>query len=125
MLFWFFMLLTALLIPGIMVAVGRIFMKKAPEKINSVYGYRTAMSMKNKDTWEFAHKMLGLVWYSLGKPTFVISLLAMLLVVRQTEEVAGIVAVSLAILQLIPLFASIFVVEKALKATFDQKGNRK
>ena len=125
MLFWFFMLLTALLIPGIMIAVGRAFTKKAPEKINSVYGYRTAMSMKNKDTWEFAHKMCGLVWYTLGKPVFVFSLLAMLLVVRQTEKVVGIVAVSLAILQLIPLFSSIFVVEKALKVTFDKNGRRK
>ena len=30
----------------------KIFMKKAPKEINSVFGYRTSMSMKNKDTWD-------------------------------------------------------------------------
>ena len=38
-------------------------MKKAPKEINSVFGYRTSMSMKNKDTWEFAHKYCGKVKY--------------------------------------------------------------
>ena len=36
----------------------KIFMKKAPKKINSVFGYRSSMSMKNKDT---LHRMNGRV----------------------------------------------------------------
>ena len=31
------------------------------EDVNFVFGYRTSMSMKNKDTWEFAHKYCGKV----------------------------------------------------------------
>ena len=48
--FWIFMLIMDLLLPFTMIGFGRYFMKKAPKEINSVFGYRTSMSMKNKDT---------------------------------------------------------------------------
>ena len=34
--------------------VGFIMYKFPPKKINSLYGYRTATSMKNQQTWDFA-----------------------------------------------------------------------
>ena len=46
--FWIFMLIMDLLLPFTMIGSGRYFMKKAPKEINSVFGYRTSMSMKNK-----------------------------------------------------------------------------
>ena len=52
--FWFFMLISNLLIPFTMILWGKYFMKKAPDKISGVFGYRTSMSMKNRNTWEFA-----------------------------------------------------------------------
>ena len=64
--FWIFMLIMDLLLPFTMIGFGKYFMKKAPKEINSVFGYRTSMSMKNKDTWEFAHKYCGKVWYVCG-----------------------------------------------------------
>lgn len=36
--------------PVTMVGFGRLFMAKAPKNINMLFGYRTAMSMKNRDT---------------------------------------------------------------------------
>ena len=75
--FWIFMLIMDLLLPFTMIGFGRYFMKKAPNEINSVFGYRTSMSMKNKDTWEFDHKYCGKVWYvcgSLGSVGTLISL---------------------------------------------------
>lgn len=60
--FWFFMLIMDLLTPIIMIGFGRYFLKDAPKEINPVFGYRTAMSMKNRDTWEFVHKYLGKIW---------------------------------------------------------------
>ena len=56
--FWIYMFFMVLTIPAIMIIFGRIFMKKAPEKINWVFGYRTRRSMMNKDTWAFAHKYI-------------------------------------------------------------------
>ena len=48
--FWIYMLVMDLLIPLTMIIWGNYFMKKAPAQINSVFGYRTPMSMKNQDT---------------------------------------------------------------------------
>ena len=57
--FWIFMLIMDLLTPAIMIGFGRGFMKHPPKTINMVYGYRTSMSMKNKETWDFAHTGKG------------------------------------------------------------------
>ena len=66
MLFWIFMFLMSLLIPLSMILIGRLFSRSAPKQINSVFGYRTAMSMKNKDTWEFA-QYCGKTWSAVGR----------------------------------------------------------
>ncbi len=34
--------------------IGFIFKKFPPKKINSIYGYRTSSSMKNKKVWDYA-----------------------------------------------------------------------
>lgn len=64
--FWIFMLLMNLMIPLTMIGFGRSFMKNTPKEINAVFGYRTSISMKNKDTWEFAHRYCGKLWYVCG-----------------------------------------------------------
>ena len=60
--FWFFMLFMNLLMPLIMIGLGRYFMKNAPGNINIVFGYRTSMSMKNQEPWKFAHEYCGKLW---------------------------------------------------------------
>ena len=64
--YWFFMLAMNLLFPAIMIISGGYFMKKAPKEINYIFGYRTNMSMKNKDTWEFATNIWGNCGFALG-----------------------------------------------------------
>ena len=64
--FWVFMLIMDLLLPFTMIGFGKYFMTKGPKEINSAFGYRTSMSMKNHDTWEFAHKYCGKLWYIAG-----------------------------------------------------------
>ena len=49
--FWIYMLLMNLLNTFTLIGFGKHFMRKAPKEINEVFGYRTPMSMKNKDTW--------------------------------------------------------------------------
>ena len=44
----------------------KIFYEKGSKGNKFIFGYRTSMSMKNKDTWEFAHKYCGKVWYVCG-----------------------------------------------------------
>jgi len=42
------------MIPVIMIGVGYMMYKHPPKSINAIYGYRTARSMKNDETWKFA-----------------------------------------------------------------------
>ena len=123
--FWIFMLLMNLLIPFIMIGFGKYFSKSSPKEINYVFGYRTAMSMKNKDTWIFAHNYCGRIWYVVGWIMIPISVAVMLGAIGQSEDTVGTVGGILCYIQLIPLIISIFATEKALRKKFDKNGNPK
>lgn len=123
--FWFFMMIMDLLIPITMTGFGRYFMKKAPNEINAVFGYRSSMSMKNKDTWEFAHKYCGKIWYIFGMAMLPITVILMLLIVGKSEEYVGTVGGIVCGIQLIFLIGSIFPTETALKKNFDKNGKRR
>lgn len=121
--FWMFMFVCNLLIPIIMFGFGKYFEKHAPKEINGIFGYRTPMSMKNKDTWQFAHNYCGTLWKRIGLLLLVITSIVSLSTITLNEDGIGIVGGILCGIQLICLVGSIFLVEKALKKTFDKDGN--
>lgn len=123
--YWIFMFFMSMLLPVTMLGFGSLFKKSAPGKINSIYGYRTNMSMKNQDTWVFAHQYCGNLWFKWGKVTLLISAVVMIFVFGKSEDVVGGTGSLLVLLQLIPVIGVIFPTEKALKENFDAKGNRK
>ena len=123
--FWCFMLCMDLLLPLAMAVLGSSFMKKAPGKINSAFGYRTAMSMKNKDTWEFAHKYCGKVWLACGVVMLPASAAFMLPVMGESADRVGAAGAAVCAAQFIPLLGSLFLTEAALKKTFDKYGKRR
>lgn len=123
--FWVFMLISDLLIPAVMIGFGRVFLKHPPKEINGIYGYRTAMSMKNKETWEFAHKYCGKLWYVCGLALLPVTIAAMLLVLGKGEDTVGAVGAILCVIQMIPMIGSIFPTERALRKYFDKQGNPK
>ncbi len=122
--FWFFMLMMALLTPVLMLGFGNWALKGGPNEINGLLGYRTPMSMKNEDTWRFAHKMMGEVWLRWGAMMLPVSAAIMLMVIGKEMDIVAMVGGALAMLQLIPLVGSIVPVERALRKTFDKDGNR-
>ena len=123
--YWIFMLVINLLIPAIMIILGTIYAKRAPKQINYISGYRTAMSMKNQDTWEFAHHHFGKTWRILGWIIVFPSFIVMLLLYGKNEHTIGNYSIILIIIQTILLILSIIPTEVALKKTFDENGNRK
>ena len=123
--FWIFMLAMNLLFPLIMLVMGRYFMKKSPKEINYIFGYRTNMSMKNKDTWDFAHKYFGKRWFRLGWLLIPISVIPMLFVIGKGEDIIGTVGMVVMVIDLILLIVPIFPTERALKKTFDKDGNKR
>ena len=123
--FWIFMLAMNLLFPLIMIVMGRYFMKESPKEINYIFGYRTNMSMKNKDTWDFAHNYFGKLWFRLGWLLIPISVIPMLFVIGKVEDIIGTVGMVVMVIDLILLIAPIFPTERALKKTFDKDGNKR
>lgn len=123
--FWFFMLICDLLIPLVMIGFGRLFMKKAPAEINWAFGYRTTMSMKNRDTWEFAHKYIGKLWFFLGLILLVLSVIPLLFVLDRDVEAVGMVGIVVCFAQLVPMVGSIIPTEIALKRNFDSNGRKR
>lgn len=122
--FWLFMLVMDLLIPLMMIVFGKIFMKKSPRSINPVFGYRTTMSMKNRDTWEFAHRCCGRLWWRWGLAMLVLTIVPFLFLTGSREDTVSIVGGIICFVQLIPLIGTVFMTERALKRTFDRDGNR-
>jgi len=123
--FWFFMLFGELMIPVTMIFFGKRFLELAPKNINLWYGYRTKRSMKNRETWIFAHQYIGKLWLRLGWVTLIVSLVPMVLLYGKDIATVGNVGFVLVFLQLIPLVAPIIPTERALKRNFDQYGRRK
>ena len=124
-LFWLFVLVFDLLLPVVMIFFGREFMKNPPAEINPGYGYRTAMSMKNKLTWDFAQKHMGEIWYKAGRILLIPSVVPLLFVLGQDVGTVGMVGLMVSGVQLVVMLGSIVAVERELKKNFDKNGKRK
>ena len=123
--YWIFMLTMGLLFPAIMILFGAVFTKTAPKKINYIFGYRTDMSMKNRDTWEFAHKYIGRLWFRFGLLLIPITVIPMLFVIGNSENVVATVGLIVGFINTIVLIVPIFFTEKVLNKAFDKDGKRK
>ncbi len=122
---WAFMLACNLIVPGVMLVFGRKFIKQPPKAINSTYGYRTSMSMKNQETWDFAHQTCGALWQRTGRAMVPFVVLAQgLLLLCPTTESMCLWSLVPTMLEVVVLVATIFPVERALKRNFDGNGMR-
>ena len=132
---WVFSLICSLLAPLTMVLFGFLWKTRPPRDINSLYGYRTAMSSKNQQTWFFAHACISRLWRRLGLATLVLSIfvyglgsLALAgwrwsqLGVEENLDRTGFLILGIVTVQMIVLVGSIFPVERALKRRFDGEG---
>ena len=124
MLFWIFMLLMDLLMPLVMIILGHCFAKKPPRKINAAFGYRTAMSMKNKDTWEFAHKYFGKIWEAFGWFLLLVSAVIMFFALGKGITMVGIIGGAVSAVQLVVVIGTLLFTEIVLKKNFDKNGKR-
>jgi len=122
---WVFMLVMDLWIPIVMIVLGVIFKKRAPKKINFIFGYRSSMSMKNEDTWIFAHRYWGKIISIIGVAFIPGSVLSMVLVFGSDADTVNLVGTCVCVVQALAITCSIIPVEYALKREFDSNGNRK
>lgn len=123
--FWWFLFTCDLLIPVLMIAGGRMMWKHCSKSINGIVGYRTTRSMKNIDTWKFAHDYCGRLWWKIGWIMLVPSAVIHFPFYGSSENTLGTVSAVLCTIQCVVLVASIFPTERALKRNFTDEGIRK
>ena len=123
--FWWFLFVCNLMIPILMILLGKWMWKHCPESINVVLGYRTKRSMKNMDTWKFAHEYCGKLWWKLGWITLIPTIAIQIPFFHSNEDVVGIVGGIICTIHTILLIMSIFPTEAALKKTFHEDGTRR
>lgn len=121
--FWIFMTICNLMIPVLMIVMGKVFIKNPPKTINGIYGYRTSRSKKNQDTWNFAHLYCGKLWWKIGWGMLPLVIIGMLLAIRKNQDIVGGLSVVVVIVECITLVIAVFSVEKALGKKFDKDGN--
>lgn len=120
--YWLFMLAVILLMPLTMIIFGRHFMHNPPKDINGSYGYRTSMSMKSRETWDFSHRYFGKLWFILGLILLPLSAAAMLFLLGKSVGTIGNASIVIMAVQLVFVIVPIFPTEAALKRNFDFNG---
>lgn len=123
--FWWFVLVSDMLVPVIQIIAGWIMWKYCPSSINNVLGYRTKWSKKNQDTWEFAHKHCGRTWWKVGLVLLVLTVAVHIPFYGADEDTIGNLCLIVTGVQLVALIGSVFPTERALKRTFNEDGTRK
>lgn len=116
--FWWFMFLVDLLIPALMIIGGRMMWMHTPKNINGIIGYRTTRSMKNMDTWRFAHDYCGRLWWKIGWGILLPSVIVHVPFYGSPENTVGAVGGVLCTIQCIVLIVPIVLTENALKKNF-------
>lgn len=123
--FWIFMVVMVLLVPLTLMFFGCLFYYRPPKKINSIYGYRTKMSCKNQQTWDFAHRYCGKLWVLVGIVTSQLSFACMRMVMYADVDTIGIWGGVLVTVQCVLLILTIPLTERALRKNFDEYGIKK
>lgn len=113
-----------LLLPIIMFGCGHTWKRTGPKKINSMFGYRTARSMMNMESWHFAHRYIGALWRRCSVWLAALDVVFVLFFSRQNVNVMGIAALVAVGLQMAVLLGTIPITERALKQNFDEYGRR-
>ena len=123
--FWWFILVSDLLVPVIQIIAGWMMWKHSPGAVNNFLGYRTKWSKKNQDTWKFAHEHCGRTWWKVGLALMVLTVVAHIPFYGADEDTIGNLCLIVTSVQLMVLIGSIFPTERALKQTFNEDGTRK
>lgn len=90
--FWIFMTSMTALLPVILLGLGTHFYRHPPQKINYIWGYRTRRSMKNQETWIFAHQYYGKQSVLFCKFLLPLSIIPMVFAYHQNEHIIGLIA---------------------------------
>lgn len=119
------MLISTAFIPLLLIVIGKIFAKYPSKEPNIAIGFRTKLSMMNKETWDFAQKLFPIVWINLGRRLLSLSLVTLFLLYSNDKDYTGNLVIILMLVQVVLMLGSILYVNLKLKETFNSDGSRK
>lgn len=120
MLEWILSFLSAQVIPVTILAFGYSYKSRVPKTMKS--GYRTARSTRSRESWVFAHRMLGRLWRPLGWVLLPMSFFGMFAVLIINKDALENATAALCAVQAAAMVGSLIPVERALKQNFDENG---
>ena len=106
-----------------MIVCGFYFIKGGTKKLRWWIGYRTKMSMKNKETWVFAHKYCGKFLVPVYSILLILSIVATIFLEHGAASVKILGTLGAAFL--VAIVIAIILTEIALKNEFDKNGERR
>ena len=109
----------------IMAFAGWMMQAHPSKNINGLIGYRTKRSMKNMETWKFAHAYCGRLWKIYGIVMFCISVVLSVFFLFMKVETDIVLMGVVVCLQSLILILPILFTERALQQQFDENGNQK
>lgn len=119
------MLISVAFIPLLLIVIGKIFEKYPSKEPNIAIGFRTKLSMLNKDTWDYAQRLFPKTWISLGRIMLPLSLIILFLLYSEDKDYTGNLVVILMLAQVVLMLGSILYVNLKLKKAFNSDGSRK
>ncbi len=123
--FWFYILITTLIVPVLMLLFGLYYGKNgAPKNIDGHSGFRSRRATKSWDAWVFTHKKAARLWKLMGVVMMPVTILLMLLTVKLSVEAINIFGSVLFLIQGITFAVSVIVVENQIKKNFNDVGVR-
>lgn len=115
---WLICLFAVLIVPLMMVILGKIYKDNPPKEINNVKGYRTRRSMASQEAWNYANKLMGKIQFTVGLCMLIVSVIVHLLFLNASLNAISIETVALVLVQSLVLVLSNVPVEKSLKEKF-------
>lgn len=119
------MLISVAFIPLVLIVIGKLFQKYPSKEPNIAIGFRTKLSMINKETWDYAQRLFPKVWVSLGRMQLITSLIILFLLYSEDKDYTGNLALILMIVQVALMLGSILYVNLKLREAFNSDGSHK
>ncbi len=123
--FWFYILITTLILPVLILIFGIHFSKNgAPKNIEGHSGFRSRRATKSWDAWVFTHKLAGKIWTVMGIIMIPVTIVLMIFVIKLPIEFINVYGAYLFGLQGFIFVGSVIFVEMQIKKNFNDFGVR-
>lgn len=115
---------TVFFTPIVVLIMGFVMYSSMPKKVNRLYGYRTRMSMKSQETWDFSQRLSAIVSIYTGAIMLIVTAIVFIFVLKKLSDYLAAYVITV-VIQLVFIFLSFIPVEVALRRKFDKNGNPK